>query len=56
MKRALQHLALLACFAYIGCILAACGGGEPTPDYVCLIDGKPHPANDCAIAAAGGGR
>lgn len=45
----MQHLAVLACFAYIGCLLAACGGGdETTPAQgTCNVDGKPMPMEVC---------
>lgn len=49
MSRALQHLALLACFAYIGAVLAACGGGDEAPldPNTCYVDGKPMPKGAC---------
>lgn len=29
-------------------LLTACGGGDPpTPDNVCLVDGKPVPVSSC---------
>lgn len=45
----IQHLALLACFAYIGCLLAACGGGDEAPldPNTCYVDGKPMPKGAC---------
>lgn len=49
--RTLKLFALLTCFAYIGCLLAACGGGdsdEPKLDeHTCYVDGKPMPRSAC---------